>query len=85
MPKKTQQKRRHSKKQKRTLKRNVKRTMRGGAIVYFRQISSFGDSPIYSEETNSVNDWIKSHGNNYEGYRMEYHIPIHRIRQESGP
>lgn len=85
MPKKTQQKRRLSKKQKRSVKRTMKRTMRGGATVYFRQTSSFGDSPIYSEETNSENDWIKSHGDNYKGYRMEYGKPIHLIWQESGP
>jgi hypothetical protein len=84
MPKKTQQKRRHSKKQKRTLKRNVKRTMRGGAIVHYRQISPMGSSPIYSENVNSVSNWISLWGDNYRGFDIEDGLTIHKIWQNMG-
>lgn len=84
MPKKTQQKRRHSKKQKRTLKRNVKRTMRGGAIVHYRQISTMGPSPVYSENVNSVSNWISLWGEKYRGYDIEDGLTIHKIWQYIG-
>jgi hypothetical protein len=87
MPKKTQQKRRHiAKKQKRTLKRNVKRTMRGGAVVYFRQKSSYGLTNVYSDNVNSEDNWVieMKNRNIYMGYDMENGFKVHIIQQPEG-